>query len=399
MRRLVLLLFPLLLLASCGDDQCVVQADTPIPDSTEYWSAKIDVEKKRAALDTFFERRMVEGTFSGSVLIAEHGVILFEKVFGWENHEKRDSLTEVSSFQIASVSKQFTAAAVLLLVQQGKLSLDDSVRRFLPELPYYNITIHHLLSHRAGLDKYTNICDNYYREKELDPPSAYSNDSVISLFGRLKVKSLRKPDEKYDYSNTGYVLLASVVEQVSGQPFPLFMKENFFVPLGMKNTWVNGDGEEHPHRARGYYKSWNRWDDGFLDQVTGDKGVYSTAADMFIWDRALHNGRILSPEMQKIAFTPYSAELKTKKTWNYGYGWRTVDFTDGARAVFHNGWWHGYTSCFYRGISDDVTIIILCNKFNRGIYNVQPVLKILGAHYLETPEEEAASEHADAGSR
>ena len=156
-------------------------------------------------------------------------------------------------------------------------------------------------------------------------------------------------------------------------------------------------GQEHVHRSRCYYKTWIRWEDSFLDEVSGDKGVFASVGDMFIWDRALRNGEVISTELLQKAFTGYSEELSGKKTWNYGYGWRTVDFPDGARAVFHNGRWHGYTSTFYRGISDDVTIIILCNKFNRGIYNVQPVLKLLNAHYLDTHDEETPADPSDAG--
>lgn len=399
MCRFLILLIAVVSIAACGDSVAVVRTDTPLADSTEYFRKLIGAEAKTANVDTFFQRRFIDGTFSGCVLVAEKGVVLYQESFGWENHEKRDSLTLESSFQLASVSKQFTAAAILLLVQESKLQLDDTIRKFYPELPYYNVTIHDLLTHRGGIDKYTNICDNYYRDKGVDPPDLYTNDSVISLFSRLNVKAIRKPNEKYDYSNTGYVLLAAVVEQVSGSPFHQFMKDNFFEPLGMKHTWVNGDGIEHEHRARGYYKSWNRWDDGFLDEVSGDKGVYASVGDMFIWDRALRRGDIISGETQKKAFKAYSDELVGKKTWNYGYGWRTVDFPDGARAVFHNGWWHGYTSTFYRGISDDVTIIILCNKFNKGIYNVQPILKLLGAHFLDSHEEDAPADTAESGSK
>lgn len=393
---LLLLLLPFFF-SSCGESQAEVKTDTPQIDSTEYWRTFIDADKKTANLDTFFRHRFVDGTFSGSVLVAHHGIVLYEAAFGWENKEDKDSLTLESSFQLASVSKQFTAAAILSLVQEGKLKLEDSIRKFFPELPYCKTTIHHLLTHRAGLDKYTNICDKYYRDQGVDPPAHYTNDSVISLFSRLGIKAIHSPDEKYDYSNTGYVILAAVVEQVSGMPFHEFMRTNFFEPLGMNHTWINGDGLEHAHRARGYYKSWNRWDDGFLDEVSGDKGAYASVGDMFLWDRALREGKIISAELVKKAFTGYSTELTGKKTWNYGYGWRTIDFNDGARAVFHNGWWHGYTSTFYRGISDDVTIIILCNKFNRGIYNVQPILQLLGVHYVESQEEDVAADSTEAG--
>lgn len=385
--------------SSCGENETVSRTDTVLPYSLEFCGKCYDAARKEIRLDTFFQRKFVEGTFSGCVLVAEHGKVLYQRAFGWENHEQRDSLSLESSFQLASVSKQFTAAAILYLVQNGQLSLEDSIRRFFPELPYYNVTIHDLLTHRAGMDKYTNICDNYYREKGVDPPGLYNNDSVVSLFSRLRVKAIRNADEKYDYSNTGYVLLATVVERVSEMPFHEFMQKNFFEPLGMNQTWINGDTATHPHMARGYYKSWNRWDDGFLDRVSGDKGVYASVGDMLKWDRALRHGTILNTRMQDLAYTAYSDDLIGKKTWNYGYGWRTIDFRDQAKAVFHNGWWHGYTSAFYRDLTDDVTIVILCNKFNRGIYNVQPVLEILGAHFLETEEEESADSTASTGSK
>jgi hypothetical protein len=396
MIRLFAFLLPIFVLVACGDEQPVVKADTVVPDSTEYFRKLIDVDSKAHSLDTFFEHKFVEGTFSGCVLVASHGIVVYEKAFGWENHEKRDSLTIESSFQLASVSKQFTAAAVLLLVQEGKLKLTDSIRNYFPQLPCYHVTVHDLLSHRAGLDKYTNICDNYYRERNIQPPAVYTNDSVIALFARLQVKCFRQPATKFDYSNTGYVLLAALVEKISGQPFHAFMKDNFFDPIGMKHTWINGDGIEHEHRTRGYYRSWNRWDDSFLDQISGDKGVYASVGDMLLWDRALRTGKVLSLEMQKLAYTGYSKELIGKKRWNYGYGWRTIDFPDGARAAFHNGWWHGYTSAFYRGLTEDITIVMLCNKYNRGIYNVQPILKIMGAHHFEEEVEESSPENGDA---
>lgn len=399
MRHFAFLIPLVLLFCSCEESEGYTGSDTLRAAFAPDYHRQIDAALKEIRLDTFFQRKFVEGTFSGCVLVAQNGVVLYERAFGWENHEKREPLTLESSFQLASVSKQFTAAAILLLVQNGELNLTDSIRKFFPALPYFNVTIHDLLTHRAGMDKYTNICDNFYRGQGIDPPSEYNNDSVVNLFCRMQVKAIREPNVKYDYSNTGYVLLAAVVEHISEMPFHEFMKENFFDPLGMNHTWINGDTASHPHMARGYYKSWNRWDDGFLDRVAGDKGVYASVSDMLIWDRALRRGVILNQDMQQLAYTGYSEELTGKKTWNYGYGWRIVDFPDKARAVFHNGWWHGYTSAFYRGLTDDVTIVILCNKFNRGIYNVQPVLQILGAHYIETPEEESADSTASAGSK
>ena len=385
MRLFFLFLFVTIFLAACQTAEPV--ASVPAIDSTPIIFTQINGALKKQQLDTFFNHRFVDGKFSGCVLVAQRGVVLYKKAFGWANHEKRDSLEITSSFQLASVSKQFTAAAIMLLHQEGKLNYDDTVGKFIPGFFYHGITIRELLTHRGGLDKYTNICDNYYRDKGCEP-GEFNNDSAIAIMSMLRVRPFRDPDKKFEYSNTGYVILASLVEKISGKPFHQFMLEEFFTPLGMNHTWLATDGKEHKEKTKGYFGKWSWWRDNFLDGVTGDKGVFSSVEDLFIWDRALKNGTIIKPEILKDAFLGYSPDLATKRYWNYGFGWRTITFDDGANAAFHNGWWHGFTTAFYRGLSDDVTVIILCNKMNKGIYNFQPVLSILGAHTLPVLDEE-----------
>jgi CubicO group peptidase (beta-lactamase class C family) len=388
MRYFYLFLFASIFLFACHSAE-QEKVNVPLVDSTPVIFKQINGAIKSHQLDTFFEHRFVEGKFSGCVLVAQKGIVLYKKAFGWADHEKRDSLAINSSFQLASVSKQFTAAAIMLLHQQGKLNYDDTVGRYIPGFYYYGITIRELLTHRAGLDKYTNICDNYYRDKGCEP-GQFNNDSALAIMSMLHVRPFRSPNTKFDYSNTGYVILALLVEKISGKPFHEFMKTNFFVPLGMDHTWIATDGLEHKGKTKGYFGKWSLWQDNFLDGVNGDKGVFSSVEDLFIWDRALKNGTIIKPGILNEAFTGYSPELSTKRYWNYGFGWRTITFEDGARAAFHNGWWHGYTSAFYRGLSDDVTVIILCNKMNKGIYNFQQVLGILGAHTLPVLEEDGS---------
>ena len=185
----------------------------------------------------------------------------------------------------------------MLLKQQGKISYDDTLGKFFPGITWHHITIENLLTHRAGLDKYTNICDNYYRERKVDPPTDFNNDSVIVLMQRMCVRALREPDKRFDYSNTGYVVLAKIVEKVSGVSFSDFMQANFFIPLGMQHTWINTDKQVHPGKTRGYYKNWVYWQDDFLDGVSGDKGVYASVGDMYKWDRALKEHTILNKEI------------------------------------------------------------------------------------------------------
>lgn len=391
MRYQILIFFFLLLLNSCSEAPAEKAAPPPV-DSTPIIYRQIDGAKKTQQLDTFFSNRIAPGEFSGCILVAQRGIILYEKAFGWRDREKRDSLQIDHSFQLASVSKQFTAAAVMLLHQQGKIAYEDSVGKFIPGFPWHKITVGDLLHHRGGLEKYENVCDNFYRDQKIDPPAYFNNDSAVRLFMQEKPHAVFTAGEKFKYSNTGYMLLARIVELVSKQRFGAFMKINFFDPVGMKNTWVNGDGQDHPGKTRGYTYKWTWWEDNFLDGVAGDKGVYSSVGDMFLWDRSLRTGKIISLKTQEEAYAPGSPELEGKKLWNYGFGWRTIRFDDNATAVFHNGWWHGYTSAFYRGMSDDVTIVILCNKKNRSIYNTRPILAILGAHHLPLDDEENGNE-------
>src|ERR1041385_3483733 len=390
MRNFIFLFFVSLILFSCRHNSPTEEKKNSI-DSTPIIFKAINGKIKQQQLDTFFQHRFVDGKFSGCVLVAQKGIVLYEKSFGWANHEKRDSLKITSSFQLASVSKQFTAAAIMLLHQEGKLDYDDTVGKFIPGFFYHGITIKQFLTHRAGLDKYTNVCDNYYRSRDCEP-GEFNNDSAIEIMSRLKVRPFRKPDEKFEYSNTGYVILANVVEKISGEPFWKFMEENFFSPLHMTHTWIATDGKEHAEKTKAYFGKWSWWQDNFLDGVTGDKCVFSSVDDLFIWDRSLRNGTILKPEIINEAYVGYSPELNKKRYWNYGFGWRIISFDDGAKAVFHNGWWHGFTTAFYRGLTDDVTVIILCNKENKGIYNLQPVLGILGAHILPVVDDENAGE-------
>jgi CubicO group peptidase (beta-lactamase class C family) len=390
--RILLLFLLTVILFSCNENKPLPIAQKLNCDSSLYYMSKVDFRTTRSALDTFFRNRFSEDHFSGCVLVASHGVVVYRKAYGWRDHEKRIRLSMNDAFQLASVSKQFTAAAIMLLHQNGKLNYDDLVTDHNPDFPWKDITIRHLLNHRAGLDKYTNICDNYYRDRELEFPTVFNNDSAIGIMARLQVQPFRKPNEKFDYSNTGYVVLAQLVEKISDQSFQRFMKVNFFDTLGMRHTWIANDAIQHTEKTKGYFSKWKYWEESFLDSVTGDKGVYASVGDMLLWDRALHNGTILSLKTQEEAYADGSPELINKRVWNYGFGWRILHFDDGAKAVFHNGWWHGYTSTFYRGISDDVTIIILCNKFNRGIYNTRPVLAILGAHHLPIEEEEGGGE-------
>ncbi|HET6992399.1 MAG TPA: serine hydrolase domain-containing protein, partial [Bacteroidia bacterium] len=182
MRLSVFLFILICFLSSCGNTN--PPAKRPAIDSTTIITKQINATLKEQELDTFFQHRFIDGRFSGCVLVAQKGIILYKKAYGWADHEKRDSLETSSSFQLASVSKQFTAAAIMLLHQEGKLNYDDTVGKYIPGFYYHGITIKELLTHRGGLDKYTNICDNYYRARGCEP-GVFTNDSAISIMAML----------------------------------------------------------------------------------------------------------------------------------------------------------------------------------------------------------------------
>jgi CubicO group peptidase (beta-lactamase class C family) len=322
-------------------------------------------------IDTFFTNRSLKNGFSGSVLISFHGEPIYEKCFGYCDYRNKDLMHDTASFQLASVSKTFTATAVLWCVEKGLLSLDDSLQRFFPKLPYKNILVKHLLSHRSGLPNYLYFCSGKCsRGKYL------TNQDVIDIMIKAKPAMYARPNRKFEYSNTNYLLLASIVEQVTEKKFKDFMKETFFEPLEMTHTFVYDFTDSSDKKvAISYNSKWQIQADDCFDGVVGDKGVYSTVHDMFLWDKAFYDGELLSQEMMKEAYKPRSFEHPGKR--NYGYGWRLMQQPDSTYLVYHNGWWHGNNTVFYRYIQDTTSIIILSNRYNSWVYKMQPVWDIL----------------------
>lgn len=323
-------------------------------------------------LDSFFTLRSEENGFSGSVLVSVKGEPVYEKCFGYCDYRTKDLMADTIPFQLASVSKTFTATAILWLIEQGKLNLEDTLQKFFPTLPYKGITVQQLLCHRSGLPNYLYFCDR----KAVGNVAYITNDKVIEVMARSKPSPYALPDRKFEYCNTNYVLLASIAEQVTGMKFDDFMNETFFIPLGMEHTFVY-DREDSTDRriAISYNSKWQIQHDDIYDGVTGDKGVYSTVHDMFIWDKAFYDGELLSQEMMQEAYKPRSFEKPGKR--NYGYGWRLSEKPDSTYLVYHNGWWHGNNTVFCRNVQDTTAIIILSNKFNKSVYNVKPVWEIL----------------------
>ena len=268
-----------------------------------------------------------------------------------------------SSCQLASISKTFTGAAILYLYQRKHLNIDDPVTTFIKNFPYPGITLRMLLDHRSGLPDYTKWVPNYH--KDLRTP--IDNDEMLNLMALHKPHLEFKSNTRFTYSNTNYAVLAKVVEVVTEMPFSEFMKEYIFHPLGMEHTFVYEPAKGLPKEATiSYNYRWGREPDMFADGVHGDKGIYSTPEDMYRWDQSFYENRLLNNETIELAYGPCSFERPGVK--NYGLGWRMLCFPNGNKVIYHNGWWHGNNTSFYRLIKDNFTIVVLGNKFNKSIY-------------------------------
>jgi CubicO group peptidase (beta-lactamase class C family) len=331
-----------------------------------------DAAAKAYQLDTFFENMHKKRGFNGTVLVAQHGHIIYKGAFGYADLRKKDSLTTNTAFQLASVSKQFTAMAIMILRERGLLKYEDEVQKFYPEFPYKGITVRMLLTHRSGLPDYTYFSEDYWKDRN----KFLSNQEVISMMAKHQPKPYHLPDKRYDYSNTGYSVLAAIVEKASGMQFENFMQKEVFKPLGMNHTWVyNGNNTALTEKiATGYTAGRRVVPNSYLNGATGDKGVYSTVEDMFKWDRALYSSKLVKATTLEEAFQPANKEMKKE---NYGYGWRLKTLDCGQPVVYHGGWWHGYKSYFMRNRKDQSTVIVLSNIANHSLgylKNIQPIL-------------------------
>ena len=334
-----------------------------------------ETEKTRYhdAVEDMLKHSLYRSSFNGGVLIAKNGTIVYEKYTGFHDLRQKDSLNADVPFQIASTSKPFTASAILKLIQEGKLGLNDSLTKFFPGFPYTKVTVKMLLNHRSGLPNYLN-----YMDKSPWPRTQLaSNNDVLNTLINWKPVQAYQPDRHFNYCNTNYVLLALIVEKASGQSFPEYMKQNFFIPLGMTNTFVHTMSDSMITQS--YQRNGALWTLDFSDGPYGDKNIYSTPRDLLKWDQALYEGKILNPAMMDSAYTPYSNERPG--VHNYGLGWRMLLLPNNKKVVYHNGHWHGFNSAFARLTEENATIIILSNKYNTNVYTTAKKLYNLFGNY------------------
>lgn len=317
-------------------------------------------------LDTVFARVK---DFSGVVLVADKGKPMYEHAFGFLKFETHEPMTASAIFELASVSKQFTAMTIMVLVDEGKLRFDDPVDQHIPGLPYPGVTIRHLLNHTSGLPDYQELMDKYW-----DKTKIAGNPDNIAYLIQYHPPALFEPGAKYQYSNTGYMLLASITERVSGQDFIAFCRERFFTPYGMTDTDIRTREEKSKLKnlATGHIYVAEKQSyipaDSFpqfnyaiwLGDRKGPGRVSSTTADLLKWDRALYTGKIVSQETLWEAFSP--ARLHDGTLSQYGFGWKLEEHPTLGKVVRHDGDNPGYKTEFVRYIEADKTIIVLCNN-------------------------------------
>lgn len=334
-------------------------------------------QHKAAQIEEMMTRLSQLNSFSGVVLVADSGKVIFNKAYGWADFPNQKPLTNESVFELASVSKQFTAMGIMMLKEKGSLSYEDKLDKFFPELPYQGITIRNLLNHTSGLPDYMELFAEHW-----DSTKIAVNKDVISLLAKYKPVISFKPGEKWEYSNTGYVLLASIIEKVSGMSFRDFLQKNIFTPLGMSRSQVYNrryKPEVISNYAFGYVYNMDR--DSFilpdadpgsffvktLDGIVGDGCVNSTTGDLFKWDRALYTEQLVKKTTLDEAFTP--GKLNNGTAHQYGFGWGVGRDSVNGLIISHSGGWPGYLTWIERMPEKNRTIIILTNNgiFNRGV--------------------------------
>lgn len=323
-----------------------------------------------ARIDSMMTFAAGHGLFNGSIFVSEKGKLLYHISFGYANYDTREPVTENTLFNLCSVTKQFTAMGILMLMEEGKLNLDDSLQKYFPELPY-TVTLRQMLHHISGLPDYMQLGMQYWKEG-----ATASNREAIALLAEYKPAMLFTPGERFQYCNTGYILLASIIEQVSGMGYADFLKKRIFEPLGMTQTRVYQtvfDESRQKGIAYGYVidpeqaklilpKNFAP----YKKQVTtitgtyGDGGIFSCSHDMWLWEQALEAGRLVKKETLEAAFT--SGLLNNGQAAGYGFGWFVSTDPEGRRLTQHTGGWPGHRNAFIRFRDSDVSLLVLRNN-------------------------------------
>ena len=335
---------------------------------------------KNAMVQNMAREAYEKDGFNGAWLYAEKGEIVSKGVLGFRDPEDTLPITEDTIFQLASVSKTFTSAAVMLLMRQGLLGPEDEITKFFPEIPYPGVTVRHLLTHTSGIPDYFDDADWFikiWKEEKRVP----GNDEILRFLRETKAKPYFAPGEGLHYSNTGYNLLALLVERLSGVPYEEFLQKNIFEPAGMSSTrccHIRRDGVPFEKYAQATVFEDGKCvadvdsaEDGDVvafDGLNGDDYVYTNIFDMFKWDRALREGKVLTLEEQQFMYTPGKLNNGEDAVYDeddglgYGFGWAVGRDEELGLVVSHSGGMPGVATWFERFIDADRVLVILANR-------------------------------------
>jgi len=364
-----------------------------------------DIETRNQMLermDNWLQDLSLKKKFNGAILISRHGEIDLINTYGFSDINQKNRLTNQSSFRLASVSKQFTAMAIMVLKEKGKLNFDDAVNIHLETFPYDDVTIRHLLTHTSGVPDYENLVLNYKNKSSTKYffrtgqskenitysgiPSMYKNyydilsmKDVLDLVIRFSDKRKFLAGEKFAYSNTGYVLLAYLVEQISGKTFEGFMDKEIFNTLKMENSSVwnlNTVPKKLDDRVQGTNKE--RLNDyTWMDGIAGDGAVFVSIEDFIKWDRALANYSLISKNTFEQAVNPFIT-LKGDTSY-YGFGW---SLSEDLSSMDHAGGWVGASTYIYRNLDSGLLVVILDSSTNQYIRKIRKsILDLIKNNY------------------
>ena len=331
------------------------------------------IKTKQLQIENFFTKYWANDFENVSFLIAKDGQIIYEKYEGYANKEKNILNSSETPLHIASVSKVLTASAILKLIDAKKLCLNDKLTNYFKGFPYPDVTIKTLLNHRSGIRKYGYFVDG---KGVWDKSKTLTDNDILKILLTKNIPLEYKTDTHFAYCNTNYVLLALLIEKVTGLKYKEAMKQIIFEPLNMKNTFVFDENTSKEVATPSYKSNYVKIPFDFLDAVYGDKNIYSTPRDLMKFDMARNAPNFLSKELLKQVFQGYSYESKGIK--NYGLGIRMREWETGQTFYYHNGWWHGNTSTYSILRKENVVIIALSNKFTHKTYQVKNLSVLFG---------------------
>ena len=324
------------------------------------------INEKRQKIDSFYNKNINSPYYSGGFIVVKNGRVIYEDYKGFANLKTGKKIDATTPIHLASVSKVLTATAILRLVQQDNITLDQKVTDWLPKFPYKSTTIRTLLNHRSGLQHYANfpglMKKNWNRKKVL------TNQDIYNLLAQNKFRLKTQNDTHFDYCNTNYVILALIIEKATGLNYRQAMQELIFKPLGMTNSYVFNYETDRETASKSYRGNtifpWDQFDD-----LYGDKNIYSTPRDLVKFDMGTYSPEFIKRELLQEAYFSYSTIHVAKPIKDYGLGMRMRFLPpNNEKMIYHNGWWHGNNTSFIPVKKDTITVVCLGNKYSNRPY-------------------------------